>query len=330
LADPGETVRIPVTLLNTGVAAASVVSGRLTAPDPSAARILEPDATWPDIPTGMTEESTDPHFELTVSEDVPCGGSLELQLDVDAADTTTRSRQFQLGFGAFDRDLVNNEPRYIPADTVVPVTSTIEMPAGHTLGELDVSVRIEIFEANSLMVDLGSPGGTTVRLHDRSDGFFGIDTRYDLLKDPDGPGTMDDFIGESTAGTWTLTIRNEGGIFGSSGTLLSWTLHATALEPFDCDPYACPEPTPTQSANDLRVDRVGPGASDLMFSWSGVAGAAGYHVLASAAAEYTGAVELTGRTDGATTLTVADVVVAPGGLTFYQVRAINACNQEGP
>ena len=74
----------------------------------------------------------------------------------------------------------------------------------------------------------------------------------------------------------------------------------------------------------------GGGELDLHFSWGGVAGAAGYHVLHSSDPAYGTKVDLTGRTDGATSLTVVDGGARTPPLAFFQVRAVNVCNQESP
>lgn len=323
-ADPGETVRIPVTLLNTGIADATTVRGSLRAADPSEIRVLEPGASWPDLPVGATAESVDPHFELTVSDTVACGSDVELQLDLDADGAATRTRPVRLAFGNFDREYVNPDARYIPPQTFEPVLSTIEIPQDRTITELDISVRIDLFSLGGLTIDVTSPQGTTVRLRAQTQGYFGVNTRYDLQTDPDGPGTMDDFVGENAAGTWTLTINNAGGVLGQGGTLLSWTVHASVTEPFDCEPYACPESTPTDPVENVFVDKAG---TDLSVSWDGVVGAAGYHVLSSAVPAFDGAIAVAGRTSGETNV----LVDADGpALTFFQVRAVNGCNQEGP
>ena len=116
-------------------------------------------------------------------------------------------------------------------------------------------------------------------------------------------------------------------------TLQGFTLHVTSVEGFDCEIFSCSEPTPTGAPGSLLVDRTvdpGDGSVDLEFSWSAVAGAAGYDVLHTPASTFDAEVDLTGRTDGATTLTVADGATLTPDVTFFQVRAINVCNQEGP
>jgi hypothetical protein len=142
---------------------------------------------------------------------------------------------------------------------------------------------------------------------------------------------MQDFAGESTQGTWTLSIQDVDPTGPTSnGTLYQWTLHTTAVGGFDCVPAICPEPTPTE-APDLRVDKsANEDLTDLVLSWDPVATAVGYHVLQSTVAPFDSAVELIGRTTTETTLTVTDGVNTTPALTFFQVRGVNSCNQEGP
>jgi hypothetical protein len=88
-------------------------------------------------------------------------------------------------------------------------------------------------------------------------------------------------------------------------------------------------PTPTE-APELRVTTSPDGATlDLVLDWDPVA-AAGYHVLQSTAAPFDAAVDLIGRTATETTLTIGDGAHTTSALTFFQVRGINSCNQEGP
>lgn len=68
---------------------------------------------------------------------------------------------------------------------------------------------------------------------------------------------------------------------------------------------------------------------DLVFDWSAVAGA-GYHVLQSVDPGFGSAVDLVGTTTTETSFTLEDGAHATPALTFFQVRAVNACHQEGP
>jgi len=327
LPDPGETVKVPVTLFNSGLDNAVSVVGQARLVDSSMGRVLEPQATWGSIPGGGTTESDDPHFEFVVSKSTPCSGVLTLEYDVTAANSAGVSQQIQWAMGESDKILPNGIDVAIPPETTTPVVSTIESPEDKTITELDIYVSVDHDLASELIVELSSPGGTTVRLHDQTAGVpAGIQTRYDLLTEPDGPGSMDDFIGDMTGGTWTLSIEDVGAASTGDNYLRGWLLYFTVSDGFGCTPQSCGEPTPTE-APELAVEISG--SSDLAFSWSAIA-AAGYHVLQSTSATFDAEVDLLGRTTVETTHTEVDGMNATPGLLFYQVRGVNSCNHEGP
>lgn len=331
--DPGETVTLPVTLLNGGSGEAVGVGGRLRTVDPSTGRVVDPLSRWPDMLSGEELESEEPHFELTLFEGgIACGEVVELEIEMSAAGAPARTARFEIPLGTPGRDYLKQDGQLIPRQTPSPVLSTLEVTDQRSIAELDISVSISHPGIDELIVELSSPEGTTVRLHDNSGSGAGLFTRYDLETEPDGPGAMADFEGEQLAGTWTLSVRDT--VYGAFGQayLNEWTLHATAVEGYDCEPLACGEPAPTEAPSGLLVDDTaqGDGAVDLHFSWDGVAGAAGYHVLHSGSPAYDEAVDLTGRTDGATTLTVLDGGAQTPPLAFFQVRAVNGCNEESP
>ena len=332
--DPGETVKLPVTLFNGGLDDAFGVNGRLRTADPSQGRVLTPLASVVDLPSGTLAESNDPHFELTLFDPgIACGQSLALDLEMRAEGAANRTHRFEIPLGIRDRDFVHDDYVVIPRQTFDPVISTFEVLEDRTIAELDVRPDINHPNNSELIVELTSPAGTTVRLHDQTGGTSGLHTRYDLEAQPDGPGTMDDFVGESILGTWTLSVEDTTyGTFGMA-SISGFTLHVVAEGAFDCDVQTCADPVPTESPGGLHVDKavnVGDGSTDLIFDWGGVAGAAGYHVLHSRTASFGVDVDLTGRTTGATTLTVADGGATLPALSFFQVRATNACNQESP
>jgi len=332
--DPGETVKLPVTLFNGGQADAFDVSGSLRTAVPSQGRVLTPVASVVDLPIGAQAESDAPHFELTLFDPaVTCGETVLLDLEMRADGTASRTRRFEIPLGIRDRDFVKTDNVTIPRQTFTPVTSTLEVLEDRPIAELDVTLNISHPNNSELIVELTSPGGTTVRLHNNTGGGAGLYTRYDLEAQPDGPGTMDDLVGESIFGTWTLSVQDTAyGTFGAA-SIQGFTLHVTAAGAFDCDVVTCPDPAPTEIPDGLHVTKVidpGDGSADLTFHWSGVAGAAGYHVLHSTAASFDAAVDLTGRTSGATTLTVVDGDTTLPALSFFKVRAINSCNQESP
>jgi subtilisin-like proprotein convertase family protein len=329
--DPGETFTMPVTLFNGGLAGATGVGGQLRLVDPAQGTVTTPDATWAAIDVNAGLESDAPHFEVAVAETVSCGDLLTFDLDMLAASAATRTRRFQIQLGDPSRDFTNDVSQEIPPETTTPVTSTVVVDQDKLISDLDVSVNISHGITTELIVEVTSPAGTTVRLHDRTDpGGSGIRTRFDAERAPDGPGTMADFEGESTQGTWTLSVEDVGAVSTGTGTLQDWTLHAAVSDGFDCQPASCAEPPPAETADNLHVELSPNGPQlDLFFAWDPVATAAGYHVIQSTSPSF-GASEVAGTTSGATTLTLDDGANTTPSLTFFKVRAVNSCGQEGP
>jgi subtilisin-like proprotein convertase family protein len=319
--DPGETVQVPVTLFNSGLDDAAGVGGLLSFADPAQGTVSDPLADWTGPSSGTAAESNVPHFELTVAESVPCGDVVAFDLEMSAANAVTEQRRFSLQLGDKDRDFLEQAAAPIPPETVSPFTSTIEIDQDQTIADLDVSVDIDHDMEDELVVELISPQNTIVRLHDRTEHGFGIDTRYDLETEPSGPGTMNDFVGESTLGTWTLSIEDVGP--AAAGTLNEWTLHVGINEGWDCV-ADCTAPLPGEVSGLL----MGRASGELQFQWGGVPLVAGYNVLQSPAATFDQSVVQIGQTDAATTsLTVTDTA---GAVTFFQVRGFNSCGLEGP
>ncbi len=235
---------------------------------------------------------------------------------------------------------MGNRYRDYPQTDIVPIpylTATARRDLlerrgyARTIAEVDVTLDIFHQDPTQLIVELVSPQGTTVRLHDRSAGSgHGIETRFDRDTLPDGPGSMADFVGQSMQGTWTLRVQDvDGSGVTTDGYIRPRTLHFTVEGAFDCTPQPCAQPTPT-AAPDLRLTRAGSSPPfDLALSWSAVAGA-GYHVLQSVDPTFRSVVELIGTTTTETTFTAQDGAATTPALTFYQVRAVNSCHQEGP
>ena len=79
--DPGETVKLPVTLFNGGGGDALTVNGRLRTVDPTQGRVVTPLAPYPDMARGEGFESAQPHFELALFDPgSSCGDVVELEM----------------------------------------------------------------------------------------------------------------------------------------------------------------------------------------------------------------------------------------------------------
>jgi len=105
----------------------------------------------------------------------------------------------------------------IPDDDSTGIKVYIEVDADAELASVDCYIDITHGYKGDLIIDLTSPEGTTVRLHNRTGSSADdIVTWYDSETDPDGPGTMADFVGERAEGTWEIWIRDfSSGIAGT-------------------------------------------------------------------------------------------------------------------
>ncbi|MGB2984810.1 MAG: proprotein convertase P-domain-containing protein, partial [Phycisphaerae bacterium] len=124
---------------------------------------------------------------------------------------------------------------YNSTDTPKPIndnstiTSTINVPDGYCVGDLDVEIDITHTYIGDLIVELQSPGGTTVRLHNHTGGGASdiVQTYDDDGIAPDGPGMLADFNLTLSTGTWTLTVSDNAS--GDTGTLNHWALRLGPL-----------------------------------------------------------------------------------------------------
>ncbi len=130
----------------------------------------------------------------------------------------------------------------IPDDDPAGIVSTVEVPSLGALSEVAVGVEIRHTWIGDLTVELVSPAGTTVRLHDRSGG--SADDIVGLYPDSlavDGPGSLDDLVGELPAGTWTLRVADHVG--NDTGSLEEWRLLLTTVQDGTAVPGAVPPST---------------------------------------------------------------------------------------
>ncbi len=111
-------------------------------------------------------------------------------------------------------------PDYNPAG----VTSVITVEADGLANSINIDIDIEHASVGHLEVTLTSPAGTSVTLHDNtgatSDDIIGNWPATLLV---DGPGALEDFLGEPVQGDWTLFVADTG--FGAIGTFHSWGLN---------------------------------------------------------------------------------------------------------
>ncbi|MCA9253002.1 MAG: proprotein convertase P-domain-containing protein [Phycisphaerales bacterium] len=142
------------------------------------------------------------------------------------------------GGGSTTRDVMLEVGRVVYSATDVPqsindnstITSTINVPDDFCIGDVNVDLDITHTYIGDLIVQLASPSGTIVRLHNRSgSGDDDIVTTYDEQggTNPDGPGSLGDFNLTNGQGDWTLTVTDDAG--GDVGTLNGWSLRIVPI-----------------------------------------------------------------------------------------------------
>jgi subtilisin-like proprotein convertase family protein len=132
----------------------------------------------------------------------------------------------------------------IPDNNATGITSTVNVADNFCIGDLDAVVNLTHTFIGDLIVELVSPGGVVVRLHNRTGGSAdNIFRTYDQgVLNPDGPGALTDFNGRGAQGTWTLRVSDVAST--DIGTLDNWTLRIAQSG------TACP---PTANAQSITV-----------------------------------------------------------------------------
>ncbi|MBL0927108.1 MAG: proprotein convertase P-domain-containing protein [Phycisphaerales bacterium] len=123
-------------------------------------------------------------------------------------------------------------------------SAVVDVPLGFCVADMRVDLDLQHTYIGDLIVELTSPRGQTVRLHNRTGGSADdiIATFADGApvgtRAPDGPGTLADFSAKLGSGRWTLTISDNAG--GDTGTLRGFTLRPQ-IGPATCPPVADPQ-----------------------------------------------------------------------------------------
>jgi subtilisin-like proprotein convertase family protein len=111
-------------------------------------------------------------------------------------------------------------PDNVPAGVYDTLTFTEEM----AITDVEVYVDITHTYVGDLIVEITSPEGTTVRLHNRTGGSnSNIVGWYDNDLAVDGPGSLSDLVGEGSAGDWELWVSDNAGV--DVGVLNEWCVH---------------------------------------------------------------------------------------------------------
>jgi subtilisin-like proprotein convertase family protein len=247
--EPGETIQIAIDLSATSTFTG--IQGTLTSQTPGVT-VTDGSATWPNIPSGSTVTSNAPHFTIRIGSNVSCGTTVQLALQVTAAEGGPYF--FQVS-NPVESPLTPDVPMAIPDQGTA--TSTLDVGQSVTLSDIDVRVEIDHSFVGDLAVRLTSPSSWTVTLLDRpgypAGGFGCSDSNMDVTFDDSSTIDLEDhcdgttpwysgtaqpaqplsaFNGQSTAGTWTLTVQDNAG--GDTGTIVDWELITTPALSDDC------------------------------------------------------------------------------------------------
>ena len=152
---------------------------------------------------------------------------------------------------------------YVATDLPLPITdnstttSYIEINDAYCIGDVDIELDLLHTYIGDLIVEVTSPEGTIVRLHDRSGGSEDDLHRYydeeggDL---PEGPGMLSDWEGEIVTGTWTMSVSDNAG--ADQGSLEHWALKI-ASSGEDCPPVAQDVEVSTDENTSIDITLIG-------------------------------------------------------------------------
>jgi len=151
-------------------------------------------------------------------------GTMVLDVDLDSDEHLTGQDLMLLP--VIQTDYAESPGMAIPDNTPSGISSLIVVPENESGVISSVTLDIDIAHTwvGDLTVRLVGPNGHLINLHDRSGGSSDdLQGNYPLTLTVDGPGSLDDFIGTSNAGTWVLIVADHAG--SDTGTLNSWGLH---------------------------------------------------------------------------------------------------------
>lgn len=325
VADPGETITMPVSLRNASTSPVTGIAGALSSDQPALVKVTDRDALFPDLAAGATASSLAPHYRYTLSPAATCGQTIRFTLDTSSS-VGNGEGTFTVPVGrSHIDDPAGGLPLTIPKNNVSGATAAVTVAETFTIANVTVSVDIGHRNVGELVVTLRSPAGTTVTLHNKSHaGTADIVATYDTDRPPDGPGTMNAFDGQNAHGTWTLTAIDDVGGSTPAGQIRGVTLRLDATAPIACTPLNCATPAPGAVADDVAL--APENGTDLRLTWSPVASASSYRIWRSALPTFAG--EVLVATASGTTLVLAGELASPDG--YYEVRAVNTCEWEGP
>lgn len=322
--DPGEVLQIAVDLSNRGSGAAASVWARAWSDHPQQVFFEDNSAAWPLAGSGAIVKSAAPHLTLRLAENIPCGTVIRIDLELTTPEgfRATRYFTFKVGTGGGLHSVypASGMPRTIPNPGILD--DVITVPDAFRIGNINVQVAIRHSYTAQLKVVLVGPMGRQVILHDHDNTGMAINTTFDSLRQPHGPGSMSDYDGLIGTGNWHLYTEDFKGDL-LAGALDGWSLIFDTADL--CHGRTCSTPVPAAVGDSLRLARLS--GTNVRLTWNPVSGAVRYNIWRAARLDFTQP-----ETAGSAPSTTFDEIGLPhqARLYLYQVRAENDCYKEGP
>lgn len=252
---PGATSDLRVQLRNLGVGLTGVVAAIV--PTTWYATPSQPVASYADLAAGASGESVAPHHTVAIDAEVPAGHKLGFALSWTADQGAGFSEPFFVPAGAATCAVVASSN--VPVAILDRQTATSTLSFANLVEIADVRVTVDIGHTykNDIRVDLVSPKGTAVALHDRSGGSADdVVGTFGAGLTPFEP--LSRLRGESSQGTWTLKVND--GVPTNTGTIRNWSIEVCG-RPFEAA-------TPEMMLKEIV--RNGSGASVAWWPYPGV------------------------------------------------------------
>ena len=306
----GAASELTVTLRNAGDDA-TAVTGRLESIG-WFATAAGAGANYPDIAAGAEGDSAAPGHAIEVSATAPVGHKAGFVVRWTSAEGAGVSDPLFLPVDA--RTCVSVAATGLPvaiADRTT-IESSLDILDDLEISDVEVTVDVTHTYRNDLRVDLVSPAGTVVVLHNRSGGsaddiagVFGVDlTPFVPLSRVDG---------ESSAGTWSLRVDD--GVPGNTGSLEAWSAKVCG-RPFEA------------STPEMRLADVERTPGGVAISWWPYPGMSDYRVYRSSDPSQPGGfIDVTAEDPDPTDTRFEDV--AAGDALYWIVTGVGP-RGEGP
>ena len=271
--EPGEAANVGVTLVAPTVGHTGV-TGSLTSLTPGVT-VITGFATWPNLAPGANTLSNGTGFRILVDQSVACLSTASFQLTVNSNEGGPFVSNFsrQIGSSLTPSGL----PLAVPDATPAGVNSTLNVPTGQILTDVNVRVVMTHTWVGDVKITLKSPMGTVVTLLDRpgvpASTFGCSNDNMDVTFDDAGAVNLESycagttpwyvgvalpasalsaFNGQSSLGDWVLNVSDNAG--GDLGTVTSWELLTTPPLAGTCN--ACDNVVATRLANFYAEDKA--------------------------------------------------------------------------